>query len=182
MLRLSIRCCTLSRGALCSDCNRVCMGKVSHRSSPLFSWWLYLPGDISNQLCQASIQVVFFVAHMPWVFMFLQRVPNLIGGSFVDSNSSDSIDVINPVSKHLLVWVANSGSNILYWFHVYLISWSRQHKRLFHKCHWQQKMSSNLLYLLQKRHFHLGETHLLQQGNALCLSSKSLFVKTWSVV
>lgn len=31
--------------------------------------------------------------------MSVQRVPNLIGGSFVDSHSSDSIDVINPVSE-----------------------------------------------------------------------------------
>lgn len=32
------------------------------------------------------------------MFILYQRVPNLIGGAFVDSQSSASIDVINPVS------------------------------------------------------------------------------------
>lgn len=36
-----------------------------------------------------------------FVLVFHQRVPNLIGGAFVDSKSPASIDVINPVSIRL---------------------------------------------------------------------------------
>lgn len=34
----------------------------------------------------------------------LQRNPNLIGGRFVDSQSSASVDVLNPVSAAAQIW------------------------------------------------------------------------------
>lgn len=39
---------------------------------------------------------------MDILFSMLQRVPNLIGGRFIDSQSSSYIDVLNPVSARNL--------------------------------------------------------------------------------
>jgi len=49
-----------------------------------------------------KIIIAFFISFF-WFFLLYQRVPNLIGGKFVDSQSSSTIDVINPVS----IWTYN---------------------------------------------------------------------------
>lgn len=48
-------------------------------------------------LCNSVLIWVINLIHL----FFYQRVPNLIGGKFVDSQSSEFIDVINPVSLSL---------------------------------------------------------------------------------
>lgn len=56
--------------------------------------------------------------------MSMQRVPNLIGGTFVDSHSSDYIDVLNPVSKcddRTTAFICSVANSSLAFVFVYLL-------------------------------------------------------------
>ena len=63
-----------------------------------------------------------------------QRVPNLIGGTFVNSQAAASIDVINPVSAYLFYFTAEFKIVVVLPrnFSVQKFGY-RQHKKWFHK-------------------------------------------------
>lgn len=84
--------------------------KHCRRPSTLFHiFWMFIVYDLCLRefgfICHVWFcchMLLFFVFKLQWskclYLLWYQRVPNLIGGSFVDSQSSEFIDVINPVS------------------------------------------------------------------------------------
>jgi len=110
-----------------------------------------------------------------------QRVPNLIGGKFIESQATEVIDVINPVFP---LSCSFHCSNVM--FPLLFLCWRqlrlytcqqhlfcclkyffgtppgfRRHKRLFLRFPWLPRRNSKLQFLRQNRLFPHGGIHLL---------------------
>lgn len=68
--------------------------KKNHALGPVLLEFDFLIYHLCLPICRVWLQLLSFL-----LIELYQRVPNLIGGSFLESQSTELIDVVNPVSE-----------------------------------------------------------------------------------